>query len=416
MREIECRHLRAPARVIDIDIAIDYGGELVDVARFESMWCLVRNNGVAVAKRFLDVHAETTAALSELRTILAASNLPLAIQPKNLLEVTGTVSTLTVVICTRDRREGLTATLESLAKQSDRNFDVLVVDNSRDGGVARTPPDVNGLVIRCCHEPKPGLSRARNRALAEVSSDLVAWIDDDEIADTDWIAWIRRGFATPQSPDAVAGVMLPAELETAAQVNFERYGGFNKGRGMEPLLLVARTPSVPDPFYPLPNFGAGGNMAFRTEVLRRIGGFDNQLGAGTLTHGGEETRALSLLLESGSTILHWPPAVTWHYHRRTDDALEKQFFGYSAGLTAFYMSMILTSPKYTLRILGFVPMGVKGILANRNRGEPDGPPADFPEHLLRAGRKGLFKGAWLYLREVRRQRREDRLIPNAEIR
>ena len=76
MREIECRHLRAPARVIDIDIAIDYGDELIDVASFESMWCLVRNNGVAVAKRFLDVHGETTAALSELRAMLAGSNPP----------------------------------------------------------------------------------------------------------------------------------------------------------------------------------------------------------------------------------------------------------------------------------------------------------------------------------------------------
>ena len=33
---------------------------------------------------------------------------------------------------------------------------------------------------------------------------------------------------------------------------------------MEPVLLVAYTASAPDPAYPLPNFGAGGNMAFRT--------------------------------------------------------------------------------------------------------------------------------------------------------
>ena len=74
------------------------------------------------------------------------------------------------------------------------------------------------------------------------------------------------------------------------QVNFERYGGFNKGRGIEPVPLLAGTPSVFDPLYPLPNFGAGGNMAFRTERRRAIGGFDNRLGAGTLTHCGEETR------------------------------------------------------------------------------------------------------------------------------
>jgi hypothetical protein len=198
--------------------------------------------------------------------------------------------------------------------------------------------------------------------------------------------------------------MLPAELETDAQVNFERYGGFNKGRPMQPEELRAGTPSVLDPLYPLPNFGAGGNMAFRTDALRAIGGFDNRLGSPTI-HGGEETRALSQLLEGGSLILHWPPAVTWHYHRRTNEELEEQFYGYSAGLTAFYMSVILSSPKRVFHILRFVPRGIRRIRANRGAGQADGAPLGFPDQLLRAGRKGLYQGAWLYLREVRRQRR-----------
>lgn len=237
-----------------------------------------------------------------------------------------------------------------------------------------------------------------------MESDVIAWIDDDEVADRDWMTWIKRGFAASSRPDAVAGVMLPAELETDAQVNFERYGGFNKGRGMLPEILRAGTASVPDPLYPLPNFGAGGNMAFRTGALRAIGGFDARLGAGTLTHGGEETLALSLLLQNGATVLHWPPAVTWHYHRRTDEALEKQFFGYSAGLTAFYASVLHASPRSIWRILGIVPSGLRRMLANRKTGGQDGPPVGFPDHLLRAGRRGLLQGAWLYVREARKQR------------
>lgn len=403
MRLIECSEMRAPAKVLDIDMAADCD-ELIDVTTSHSAWCLVRSGGVAVAKRFVDVSADTTIALSEFRALLGTSNLPRSDKSAELVVPTVPKSTITVIICTRNRGDGLIAILESLANQSDHDFDVLVVDNSDDGEVALQPPQVDGLVLRCCHEPMRGLSRARNRGLAEAESDIVAWIDDDEVADPDWIAWLRSGFASSSRPDAVAGVMLPAELETTAQVNFERYGGFNKGRGMAPELLVGFTPTAPDPLYPLPNFGAGGNMAFRTEALRRIGGFDNRLGAGTLTHGGEETRALSLLLEVGGTILHWPPAVTWHYHRRTDEALREQFYGYSAGLTAFYMSLIMTSPKYIGRIAGFAPAGVKRILANRRLGKAEGPPVDFPRDLLRAGRRGLVEGAWLYLRERRRQR------------
>jgi glycosyltransferase involved in cell wall biosynthesis len=400
VREIERAELRAPAWVVDVDIARVCGNEAIDVKRFASAWCLVRNNGLPVATRFLDIDADSSIALTDLRDRFAALRRSQSVETGGDLD-----AALTVVICTRDRPDGLSKTLASLARQSDPGFEVLIVDNSLDGAVARTLVDFNGLEMRCCHEPAPGLSRARNRGLSEVRSELIAWIDDDEEADPDWIAWIKRGFAHPDRPDAVAGLMLPAELETAAQVNFERYGGFNKGRGIEAVSLRAGTPSVFDPLYPLPNFGAGGNLAFRTERLRAIGGFDNRLGAGTLTHGGEETRALSLLLEQGSMILHWPPAITWHYHRQTDEALEKQFFGYSAGLTAFYMSMILTSPKYFWRILRLVPRGVKRMLTNRGSGQQDSPTGGVPENLLRAGRQGLFQGAWLYLREVRRQRR-----------
>lgn len=402
MRDIERGELRAPAWVIDIDIARAYGGEAVDIARFATAWCLVRQNGLPVATRYLDIEADSSMALANLRDRFAALRLLQPVEPSEVLD-----ASLTVVICTRDRPESLWRTLASLDGQSDSGFEVVIVDNSHDGAVARTLVGFKGLRMRCCHEPAPGLSRARNRGLSEACSELIAWIDDDEVADPDWIAWIKRGFAFPDRPDAVAGVMLPAELETDAQVNFERYGGFNKGRGIEPVPLLAGTPSVFHALYPLPIFGSGGNMAFRTEKLRAIGGFDNRLGAGTLTRGGEDTRALSLLLESGSMILYWPPAITWHYHRRTDEALEKQFFGNSAGLTAFYMSLILTSPKYIWRILRFVPRGVKRILANRGSGQPDWPTGGVPENLLRAGRKGLLQGAWLYLREVRRQRRTE---------
>lgn len=407
VREIQRGELRAPAEVLDIDLGRTSDTETVDVTRFETVWCLVRRDGVAIATRFFDVASDTSLATSVLREHIAASK-PAQPVVQQLSELSDDAS-LTVAICTRDRPERLLATLASLARQSDPNFDVVIVDNSSDGSVAGALDRFEQLKIRCYHEPTPGLSRARNRALREVRSDFIAWIDDDELADRDWVAWIKRGFAVPDRPAAVAGVMLPAELETAAQVDFERYGGFNKGRDMAPIRLRAGTPAVADPLYPLPGFGAGGNMAFRTDALRAIGGFDNRLGAGTLSCGGEETLALSLLLVSGGLILHWPPAVTWHYHRRTEEELEKQFFGYSAGLTAYYMSLILSSPNYVLRILGFMPRGIKRIQANKAAGVlPGGPPADFPEQLLRAGRKGLYQGAWLYLREAHRQRRSAR--------
>jgi glycosyltransferase involved in cell wall biosynthesis len=397
VHEIERGQLRAPARVLDIDVASSYGDKTIDVEGYVTAFCLVRQDGVVVDGRWLDIGSESSIALATLRDYLVRLGLPQPVEPPAPID-----ASLTVVIPT-NRRDALPTALASLAAQTDKDFDVLIVDNSPDGEVARTLTEFEGLVIRCCHEPIPGVARARNRGLSEVISEYTAWIDDDEVADPNWIAWLKRGFASPVRPAAVAGVMLPAELETNAQVNFERYGGFNKGRPMQPLELRAGAPSVADPLYPLPNFGSSGNMAFRTETLRAIGGFNNRLGTPRI-HGGEDTWVFSFALESGVAILHWPPAVTWHYHRRTDAELEAQFFCYTAALTAYYTGVLIKSPKYLWRIIGFIAPGLRRAIANRRSGRSEGVPEDFPEELLRQVRKGLLAGPLLYLREIWRQR------------
>jgi GT2 family glycosyltransferase len=255
-------------------------------------------------------------------------------------------------------------------------------------------------------EPRPGLSRARNRGLEAVQTDLVAWIDDDEVADPDWIRRVKEGFAHEARPAAVCGVMLPAELEFEAQVRFEQYGGFTKGREMAPEVLRAGTPSVISPLYPLPSFGPGGNMAFRTESLRAVGPFDPCLGAGTRTHGCEETRVLSLLLSSGQTILYWPAAITWHTHRREMAALQKQLYGYSAGLSAFYASMLRSRPAVAFDLVRLVPLVLRDLRHGSDNQRTGDLPDDFPVQLRKAARRGLLEGGFMYAYEAIRDRRQ----------
>jgi glycosyltransferase involved in cell wall biosynthesis len=305
---------------------------------------------------------------------------------------------LTVAICTRDRPEGLARLLASLDLQSDSDFSIVVVDN------APRQPDAVPQVLeatgraRCTYvrEDAPGLSRARNAALAVIESEVVAWIDDDELADGEWVRRVKQGFAHPSAPSALGGLMLPAELESEAQVRFEQYGGFNKGRGFAPEVLRAGTASVASPLYPLPSFGPGGNMAFLVEPLRRLGGFDARLGAGTPTYGGEETQALASLLRRGDVVLHWPAAVTWHFHRREMAALEKQMFGYSAGLSAFLASMVRRDPSAAVEIARLVPHAVRDMFG-RDSQLSGHLPADFPRALTRAARRGLVEGAFRYV-------------------
>jgi SAM-dependent methyltransferase len=400
MRRIDRRGLRAPACVLDVELGAVGAGDqdVVALDRYDSMWCLSRFDGVPQEVSFWDVAEDTGISRRELRDRLR-TGLGSGQPDPEPRDPKWTDPDMTVVICTRDRPAGLAAALRSLQRQTDTGFAVLVVDNSSDLSAA-------AVMAEFCHpawgytvEPRRGLARARNRALAAVRTELVAWMDDDEVADAGWVHALKEGFSHQAEPAAVCGMMLPAELEVEAQVRFEQYGGFNKGRGMTPEVLRMDA-SIASPLYPLPPFGPGGNMAFRTESLRSVGGFDPCLGAGTRSHTAEETRALSLLLLAGQAVLHWPTAITWHTHRREMAELRRQLYGCSAGLSAFYASMIRSKPTRVFDILRLLPYAVRDIRRSDKSMRLGQLPDDFPPSLLKAGRRGLIEGGLMYAYEV----------------
>lgn len=313
---------------------------------------------------------------------------------------------ITVVLCTRNHAENVRAVLDSLREQIYRRFCVLVVDNNSDDEatlsvVAERPDDE---AVTYVEEQRPGLSWARNRALSMIRTPVVAWIDDDEVADPHWLAQIAQAFGEDPGLAAVSGAVVPLELETPAQVHFERYGGHSKGRGFTPDLFDATAPGAQSPLYPLPPFGVGANMAFATERLRRIGGFDVALGAGTRSCGGEDTLAFTLVLLDGGRIAYRPSALTRHRHRRESAALDQQMYGYGVGLTAFYTSLLLRRPSVLPRLLVLGPRGLWDVVLSRGRGGAHALPGDFPPALLRRKSLGMLAGPWAYVRARSRSR------------
>ena len=355
MNRIRRDQLRAPVKVIEIDVREQHASsQIFEVTSYRSLWCIARVGGVPNNISFWDIGEDEVVSYAELfkaKDLLVDGYKREAVTSDEVIP-RGT----TVVICTHERPKDLSRALLSLGNQSDSDFRLVVVDNAPISSESREV--VSQIELDNCEyiiEPKKGLSRARNTALAHVKTDYVAWMDDDEVADPDWVRALKEGFSHSSKPAAVCGIMVPAELETEAQVIFEQYGGFNKGRGLLPEVLSIQSPAVISPLYPLPAIGSGGNMAFQMAALESIGGFDENLGAGTRTHGGEETRAFASLLLAGETILHWPMAITWHFHRRQMTQLREQFYGYSAGLPAFWASMIRSDPVTVIKILRLAP-------------------------------------------------------------
>jgi len=326
-----------------------------------------------------------------------------------------------VVVCTRERPDGLARTLDSVLAQRYPRFRVLVVDNApvSDGTVrvvaeAAARADAAGRgSVDYVREPRPGLSHARNRALRAAAGEIIAWLDDDEIADPHWLAEVARAFADHPHADAVTGAIVPAELATDAQLWFEQYGGHSKGRGFTPDVFSPATAHRQSPLYPLPPFGAGGNMVFRPGVLERIGGFDTALGAGTPAMGSEDTLALMQVLVAGGTVAYQPSALVWHYHRRDLAGLRNQLVGYGTGLTAAYISLLLRDPKLIRPLLQLAPTALRDTFGGGGD-RLAGLRADFPRELVGANRRGLLAGPVRYLRSRladRRLRRRLRGLP-----
>jgi GT2 family glycosyltransferase len=244
-------------------------------------------------------------------------------------------ASIVAAICTRERPEDLSRALSALVAMPFRGDGIIVVDNCPATDATRRV--VEGFPgVRYVVEPHRGLDNARNRALAEATSDIVAFIDDDAVADAGWLDAIRRPFADPDVM-VVTGLTLPFELENAAQELFETHAGFSK-RGF--VRRVFETPRT----HPLDTgrIGAGANMAIRSAVAGAVGLFDPALDAGTPTQSGGDHEFFSRVLRGGYRIVYDPSALNFHRHRRTDGEMLKAIHGYGVGVYAHFTRCLLT--------------------------------------------------------------------------
>lgn len=306
----------------------------------------------------------------------------------------------TVVVATRDRPESLIRCLQSLDRIDYPQLEIIVVDNDPTAGNTMDSIwDSVGSVrnLRCVRESRPGLSWARNCGLELAQGEIIAFTDDDALVDRHWLAGMVRGFAAAENVACVTGLTLPAELDTAAQVWFERFGGF--GRGFSRRVFDLGNNRPPDPLYPFRGsiFGSGVNMAFHTSILRRVGGFDPALGAGSLALSGEDFDAWFRILREGYQIVYEPSAIVHHSHRKDYGALRRQIYGYGVGTTATPTKFLIDNPELVFDMVGRVPH-VLIMCARLLKKARRGPAITYPSELMRAVIIGMVYGPIAYLR------------------
>jgi len=313
---------------------------------------------------------------------------------------------VSVVVCTRDRPEGALSTLRGLTALRYPQFEVVLVDNAPSSGATRD--GVRGEFaddarIRYVREPRPGLSCARNRGVAESTAEIIAFTDDDVRVDPWWLHGIVRGFGRADDVACVTGLIPTAALDNAVQLYFDqrqRWGAFS-----EPRIFDLNANRDDSPLYPYSAgiFGAGANFAISRGALKELGGFDEALGAGTPSGGGEDLDVFVRTVLSGHRLVYEPSAIIWHDHRASLQDLSRQMLAYGSGCTAALTALLLRSGRARRELPAKIVVGAIRVSAIGDRTK-DNPV--LPTGLARREFRGMALGPWLYVKGRRRLRRQ----------
>jgi hypothetical protein len=382
---------------------------------YAALWALVREHGRPrgmIQIPFGDGALTAGELGGAIAALPAATDAPAPARPAGV-----TLPSVSVVIPSMlERLDGLRACLRSLAAQDYPGFEVIVVDNRPEGS---PPMEIEGA--RIVREPRPGISAARNRGLATATGEIIAFTDDDVVVDPAWLLAIAVRMLVHPEEACVTGLALPSELETPAQIGLEEYyGGFGP-RVYEPVSHRMRAPrgtgALMGPatvdalgtdgqvrrsfsLYAAGSFGPGANMAFRTAILRELGGFDLALGAGTACRGGEDLVMFARLAWRGHAVGFEPAALVHHTHRRDEAALERQIEGYGLGFGALLTALVLEDPRHLGRMLGTARRAVAMMIAGYRDKAAAGDGEHNPRNreLARMELRGMAVGPLTYLR------------------
>jgi succinoglycan biosynthesis protein ExoM len=121
---------------------------------------------------------------------------------------------LTIAIPTYRRPAMLGQCIDSLLPQIEDGVEILVVDNDPAGSAKDQVESYGHAALRFAHEARPGVVQARNRAVADSRGAYLAFIDDDEIARSGWIAALLRH--AEMGLAASFGMVVPKYLGSVA--------------------------------------------------------------------------------------------------------------------------------------------------------------------------------------------------------
>ncbi len=199
-----------------------------------------------------------------------------------------------MVVCSYNGAKTLDGCLRSLGKLDYPDYEAILVD---DGSKDQTPEIARRHPqIRYFRQDNKGLSAARNVGMNLATGEIIAYTDDDCFADEDWLYYLVSKLLDSDASGVGGPNLLPTHDGPVAA-------------------CVSASPGTPAHILLDDNVAEhvpGCNMAFWTERLRAISGFDP-----VYTAAGDDVDVCWRLQEGGEHIVYSPAALVWHHRRAT---------------------------------------------------------------------------------------------------
>lgn len=241
-------------------------------------------------------------------------------------------SSVSVVICTRDRVQALRDCLRAISQLPSAPDEVLVIDNTT--GQSETEDAAVASGARYIIEPASGLSRARNRGLTESRCDIVVYIDDDAVPTERWLEHLVSPFTDPNVAAVTGEAISPGSDYTHI--------------AQAPTRALSRRDALWFETAAFGGLGIGANMALRRSACTGWRVFDERLGRGAPFRLGEESYAFASLIELGHLAVHVPAAVVFHPVKPIDVALEAKCS------IAYWLLLFSKFPRHRRELLRFL--------------------------------------------------------------
>ncbi|HEX8249434.1 MAG TPA: glycosyltransferase [Pyrinomonadaceae bacterium] len=211
---------------------------------------------------------------------------------------------ISVVICTYNGGRTIRDCMEGLTKLDYPNFEVIVVD---DGSKDNTAEIVSEYPFRLIQTENRGLGSARNTGLEAAKGEIIAYTDDDARPDPHWLHYLAMTYSTTNHAAVGGPNIAPAGDGWIAECVANAPGG-----PVHVLLDDETAEHIP-----------GCNCSFRTENLRRVGGWDERYRTA-----GDDVDVCWRIQHMGWTIGYNPAAMVWHHRRNSIKDYWNQQIGY----------------------------------------------------------------------------------------